>query len=356
MFMSLGLDVHFLYVQEMPMRMDPRPYEESLSQTRAFWGDRFHLFTVSKMQKLIFNFRKEYHRLFTNNYFKVDDYYPAALTPFVEALQRKHQFDICIVNYCLLTKLFEKVSFPMTAVNTHDCFAYKDLKVGELYPAMTAHEEAKAMQRCQNLICLQDEEAAYFHLLSPKSRVFNFYGNFDFTPLPVVGNHNIVFLSGNNTFNKNGIRWFLQDIFPLVRKKYADAKLVVGGSICKYIKSLGLTDGVELIGFVDDPADLYKQGDIAINPIYQGTGLKIKTFEAISFNKVTLVHPHSRAGVFKKDQAPLFATDKPADWVAFLDKVWSDPQVMLDIKARNKTYLEEMNEFIMSEYKRFLEE
>ena len=112
--------------------------------------------------------------------------------------------------------------------------------------------------------------------------------------------------------------------------------------------------GVQLLGFVDNPADFYAKADVAINPVYQGTGLKIKTFEAISYDKVTLVHPHSMAGVFKKDEAPLFASETPIKWVEMLEKMWGKNKCIENTKGKNKAYLKDMNEFIEAEYKRFL--
>ena len=103
-----------------------------------------------------------------------------------------------------------------------------------------------------------------------------------------------------------------------------------------------------------DEEAFYSQGDIVINPTYQGTGLKIKTFEAISFDKVTIVHPHSMTGVFKKDTAPLMSSERPQDWVGFLENIWENPDCIMSVKERNKVYLEEMNEYIVKEYKRFL--
>lgn len=94
---------------------------------------------------------------------------------------------------------------------------------------------------------------------------------------------------------------------------------------------------------------------LAINPVYQGTGLKIKTFESISFDKVTLVHPHSMAGVFRKDKAPLFASEKPDMWAEHLKQVWEDVEYIKTAKLQNKEYLDAMNAFVITEYKRFLE-
>lgn len=351
----LGNEIHFLYVQELPMRGNVKAYERDLEETSKYWGTSFHLFNVPKIEKLSFNIKKYIDKAFFNNYYNVDEVYPVGLSSYIARLQKREIFDICIVNYVYLTKLFDKVKFPKTAVFTHDCMSYKDLMVNEPCRTMNAHQEAKGLQRCQHIFAVQDEEMAYFHLLSPRSKVYNIYSKYDYHPQPIAGNHNIVFLSGGNTYNVNGIYWFVKEVFPMIRKRFNDAKLLIGGSICKVIKDLEDVSGVQLLGFVDNPADFYAKADVAINPVYQGTGLKIKTFEAISYDKVTLVHPHSMAGVFQKETAPLFALKKAYQWVECLENIWKSKELILKIKKRNQMYLDSMNEFIVSEYKRFLE-
>lgn len=351
----LGNEIHFLYVQELPMRGNVKAYERDLEETSKYWGTSFHLFNVPKIEKLSFNIKKYIDKTFFNNYYNVDEVYPVGLSSYIARLQKREIFDICIVNYVYLTKLFDKVKFPKTAVFTHDCMSYKDLMVNEPCRTMNAHQEAKGLQRCQHIFAVQDEEMAYFHLLSPRSKVYNIYSKYDYHPQPIAGNHNIVFLSGGNTYNVNGIHWFVKEVFPMIRKRFNDAKLLIGGSICKVIKDLEDVSGVQLLEFVDNPADFYAKADVAINPVYQGTGLKIKTFEAISYDKVTLVHPHSMAGVFQKETAPLFALKKAYQWVECLENIWKSKELILKIKKRNQMYLDSMNEFIVSEYKRFLE-
>lgn len=354
-FISLGHEVHFLYIQEFPMRLNPQPYIESLEKTREYWGNRFHLFQVSKMQKLKMNLTKVYRSKCCHNHWEVDDQYPAGLENKVNELDAEYHFDVCVINYYYLSRLFEHIRIPKKAIATHDAIAYKDLKIGQPTLCITADTEAKAMQRCPHIFALQEQEADYFQILSPNSKVYNFYGRYNHHAQLVTGNHKMVFLSGNNEFNQNGIKWFLKEVFPVIKKTFTDTELLVGGSICKVLPSLGKIDGVTAMGYIDNPAEFYAKADVAINPVYQGTGLKIKTFEAISFDKVTLVHPHSMAGVFRKDDAPLFASDRPEDWVKALEKIWSDTDFIKKHKIQNEKYLREMNEFIVKEYKRFLD-
>jgi hypothetical protein len=352
--MKLGNKVHFLYIKEMPLKKDPAPFRRDYEETKAYWGKRFHCFEVSKIAKIKESLWEKFDNIFRNGYYTIDEPYPNGLTSYAKELQTKERFDICIINYIYLTKLFTKVGFPKTAIFTHDCLSYKDLMVGEKCRTMNAHQEATGLQRCQHIFAVQDEEMAYFHLLSPRSKVYNIYSKYDYHPQKVAGNQNIVFLSGGNQYNVNGIRWFVDKVFPHIVHRFPDAQLIIGGSICKVLKNVEGMKGVTLFGYVDDPADFYAQADVAINPVYQGTGLKIKTFEAISYDKVTIVHPHSMAGVFHKDQAPLLASDKPEDWVKYLKQIWEKPRYIESVKEYNKKYLDKMNEFVVNEYKRFL--
>lgn len=44
MFMSLGHEVHFLYVHELPLRKDAQSFREDLEKTREFWWIDFTCF------------------------------------------------------------------------------------------------------------------------------------------------------------------------------------------------------------------------------------------------------------------------------------------------------------------------
>jgi hypothetical protein len=322
--------------------------------TALYWGNFYHLYQVSFLEKIKFNILKRVRFYLFKNYYKIDDTYPKGLTSYVKQLNNQYHFDVCIVNYIQLSKLFNKVTFPKTAIHTHDSFAYRNLKVNQDCATMDAAQEAKGLQRSENLFALQDDEAAYFRILSPKSKVYNIYSKYEYHPQPIVGNMNIMFLSGSNLYNQNGIRWFVTEIFPLIKIKFPEAKLLIGGSICKVIDDLKKYDGICLQGFVDNVGDFYAQGDIAINPVYQGTGLKIKTFEAISYDKVTMVHPHSMEGVFDVKNVPLFSSDKPEDWVSFLSSTWGNLQTIKEIKSRNEFYMRNLSDYVVNQYLDFL--
>lgn len=354
---ELGCDIDFLFIHEVGLsRKQKESSVKIYADMNQYWGENLFYMRIGKIEKLCKNLLSLYRMTIGKGHEGTYDKYPWHLTSYVSHLQSKEKYDICLVQYYYLTKLYKSIKFKKMACFTHDAMAYKNLVVNDNCAWIDAGQEAKALQLCTDVFAIQDVERDYFSILSPQSRIYNIYTPYAYTPTPLVGNRNIVFLSGDNGFNQNGLKWFVNEVLPLIRTKYQEAKLIVAGGICKVLKGkYENVAGVELIGYVDDPKNLYAMGDVAINPVYQGTGLKIKTFEAISYDKVTLVHPHSMAGVFKKDDAPLFASDKPEEWLSFLDSVWGNEENIKQIKSQNEKYLAEMNVFIVNEYKRFLE-
>ena len=154
-------------------------------------------------------------------------------------------------------------------------------------------------------------------------------------------------------FNVNGILWFLNNVWPMVLCQDPELRLIIGGTVCERIP-LDKYANVMLLGRVDSLDDFYLQGDVVINPVSQGTGLKIKTFEALSYGKATIVHPHSSQGIFRKDTAPLFIALNPIDWTNIISDIINNINQVKEIKAKEAKYIHEMNDYIYSQYNTYL--
>jgi hypothetical protein len=56
-------------------------------------------------------------------------------------------------------------------------------------------------------------------------------------------------------------------------------------------------EGVDLLGPVDNPVDIYGKCMFMVNPVQGGTGLKIKTVEALSFGRCVVTSPSGLEGL-----------------------------------------------------------
>lgn len=347
-----GHNVYFLYVS-CPVLFKQNSESHVISEMKTQWGNNLIVYKAGILSRIKLSLSYKMRKLLSKGYHTCDDLCPFSLPLFVKRLQKNKDFDACVVNYYWLTKIFDNLVISKKVLNTHDCFSYKDMHAGKYaWMTTTPNEEAKAMQRCNYIFALQETEAHFFQHLSPKSHVLDVFCFFKFIETPIVGNHNILFLSGNNQYNINGLDWFMQQVFPQLIKKYPDAKLVVGGAISEYARGLSC-DNIQILGFVDAPIHFFMLGDVYINPTYEGTGLKIKTFESISFDKITVTRIHSTEGIYLPHSAPILASDNPEQWIYFFEQIWENNELISIIKKKNKEYMHALNQHIDEQYSKF---
>lgn len=355
-FKELGYNLHFLYITEKPIH---NVYSESqitcIREMEDFYGkDNLHVYSSGWINKFISTSLRIFSLKFRNGFISPDAFYPYGLESAVKKLDDIYHYKICIINYYYLSKLFTYCKFPLMAIATHDCLAYKQLKVKAPTISLTASAEAKAMQRCQNIFALQDAEKEYFQIIAPNSRVYCLFNNVQYKRSRVVNGHKLLFLSGDNQYNINGIIWFLRHIFNKLKQVYPDTEIIIGGAICKMIPKELLFSGVILKGYIEDIDWFYDQADIVINPVYQGTGLKIKTLEAISYDKIVIVRSHSTEGFYDLKNAPMIVTDVAEEWISYITKIFSNVIDICEIKSNNEKYLDSLNDYVNKEYNRFI--
>lgn len=325
--------------------------EAEKGQCENYWKGNFYYFTPSKTYKFI---HKIASKFFPSLNCKVDFFCSDSLIDYVNKLDETEKFDGLIVNYVWLSKL-SKTNIPRKALYTHDVFSNRNERIKASYKWMyfSPNQESKALHRFENVLAIQQNEAVFFKLLSPVSKVSTIYSPVEYNNQPVTGNHKVLFFSGGGELNLLGLGWYLQNIHPLVIKSLPDYTLCIGGKICDSLDKNNLDDNTQLYGLFDNVANFYKLGDVAINPTYSGSGLKIKTIEAISYGKYTIVHPHSAEGLY--GQPPLIVSDDPDKFSQSIIYGLTDRSLIEEQKHNCEEYCNSMSEHIKAIYKSLFE-
>lgn len=341
---SRGYEVHYLYIDL---------FWTSSNQTQMieYWGGCFHCIHASVFRKLKNSLVRRYKILLRNKGIRADDYYFNKIHRVVNELHSKYHYDCCIVNYFYLSKVLTHISYiPIRILLTHDVFSFRNINTGAKCCATTPHEEAKAIRRAPVILAIQKNDACFFHVLSPTSTIYTTYNRYTYTPSAVIGNNNILFLSGSALFNLTGIRWFIEEVFPLILISYPSAKLIVGGKICELLTAYKDSSYIRLVGYVEDVQSFYEKGDIVINPTYLGSGLKIKTFESVSYDKVTIARTHSSDGIYDENTVPIYFSDDPQQWSKYISDMWQNIDYIITKKRENRNYIESLNQYIDNQY------
>jgi succinoglycan biosynthesis protein ExoO len=87
-----------------------------------------------------------------------------------------------------------------------------------------------------------------------------------------------LFVGSSNSFNVEGLTWFLGSVWPTILAARPDATLLVAGTIEKVLTAR--PRGVKFLGQVSDLAPLYQGSQVVIVPLLRGTGMIIKLVEA----------------------------------------------------------------------------
>jgi hypothetical protein len=133
------------------------------------------------------------------------------------------------------------------------------------------------------IFAVQDEEAVYFKSRVDKP-VIVVGVPFPVTSLPARAR--VAKIGWAASDNPNNRHAFKELAAAWERNAFLNSacELVIGGRITKFLPRR-LPRGMVNVGPVHDMKDFYESIDLAVNPDTTGTGIKIKTLEALSFGR-----------------------------------------------------------------------
>src|SRR3546814_292233 len=148
--------------------------------------------------------------------------------------------------------------------------------------------ERRLVEAAAALVLCSQEDAAALPLGRPGSGPVVIAPNgvdlARFGPRPTPGTARVLFF-GSLDFppNVDGIRWFVDDIWPDVLSRVPEAELcVVGRRPPSEVLSLAGRPGVRVEGDVPDSVPWYDSSDVVVVPLRIGTGTRLKALEAMA--------------------------------------------------------------------------
>jgi hypothetical protein len=222
------------------------------------------------------------------------------------------------VEYIWMTRLLPLVRAEVLKVlDTIDVFSSIDQKVrrfGVRDVTIDPREEAERLRRADLIVAIQDEESLELQRLAPGIPVVTAGVDFDVVA-DAAGSiaGRILFVASGNPRNCKGLTDFVRLAWPWIRRSVPDAELVVVGGVAAAVAGR-LVPGLTVAGAVDDVAPLYREAALVINPVVAGTGVKVKTVEALCHLRPIVTWP---AGVDGLDPRLAARCVVVRDWYEF---------------------------------------
>jgi glycosyltransferase involved in cell wall biosynthesis len=123
--------------------------------------------------------------------------------------------------------------------------------------------------------------------------------------------------------NIDGLLWFYKEIFPLVRIDKPELRLTVigkGANLSDYQTLINDTK-VNFIGEVDSVEDYYYNASIAIVPLKQGSGTRLKILEAMSYGIPVVSTSKGAEGIDYASGKDILIAEKPIDFASKISEL-----------------------------------
>ena len=292
-FQSLGHKVHFALLQS---HMYTPEHEQAMRDT---WDT--------------FDIMPNLHPLGANGQpIPFDGWYEEGLGERIRLLVSKYDIDIVFCSYIFQSKMLEFVpDYILKVIDTHD-------KMGDRYEMLrkngqpleffscTPEEEGAYLRRADVVVARREEEARYFDSVTGRNTAIvvphveePHFVDRRFESLQHVG-----IVASANRINLAIVRECLEAIDRKLGGQNCPFTVHVAGQVKDMAEELPASERavfkrpwVQMHGFVPDIAEFYGDMDVVVSPVTMGTGINVKTVQAMAFGMPLLTTACGSKGI-----------------------------------------------------------
>ena len=197
------------------------------------------------------------------------------------------------------------------------------------------------------ILAIARQDALYYeNIFSIKRDIILNTPKIDFSQVKDEGDimdfkHRLLFVGSMFWYpNVSGIKWFINNVFRELIRENPGYKLYIVGqkaergvleAVCR-----GLSDNIVITGSVPSVDEYYKTCDIAVVPIYEGAGAKIKVLEALAKGIPSVISTYCAKDYDLSDEAIL--AEKAEDYIEYIKKLSKDPSLRIQLHKKGKKY------------------
>lgn len=323
-FKNAGYSVHFVFLD-----VYFNYSKQAIDSMQDFWDSVY----IIPTQKMLLNFSTV----------ELDAWYDKKIESHIINLCEKYHVNAIVCNYVFQSKLLDCLpSHILKIIDTHDKMAdrkemLKLHKIPEVSFSCSQQDEQIYLNRADVILGITQEETAYFKTLVPHRRVINAgyiekpkFINKSYQTLQhigIVASDNVfnqemlkqfltainqLIIQNNNKNKNNGINFIIHIAGDIKKVFFKHDKLIKNTIFKRYFGSAVIGSNMMLEhfdrdilknqwinfhGFVPDIKQFYEKMDLVISPMFCGTGMNIKTVQALAYGVPLLTTKQGARGL-----------------------------------------------------------
>lgn len=139
--------------------------------------------------------------------------------------------------------------------------------------------------------------------------------------------------------NADGIRWFIQRVFPLIRQKVNTASLVILGKNppADFARLATQSAGaITVTGYVPEVLPYLERSALVVIPVLAGGGMRVRILEALSRGMPTVTTTIGMEGIEARPGEDLLVGDTPEDFASAVIRILSEPALRGRLSANGR--------------------
>ena len=126
--------------------------------------------------------------------------------------------------------------------------------------------------------------------------------------------------------NEEGIRWFLDQVWPSLHQRLPGIKLYLAGrNMPRWLSHLDL-ENVVVVGEVPDAGEFIRSKSISIAPLLSGSGIRVKIIESMSYAKAVVSTTIGAEGINYTNKKNIMIADTPEEFVNAIAYLYNNPR------------------------------
>jgi glycosyltransferase involved in cell wall biosynthesis len=283
-----------------------------------------------------------------------------AFADHIGSVLKSHHFDIIQIEFIALAPLVYILPPESLKVLVHHELRYIRIKREVDLLADRGHydicrleaikdQEISLIRKFDKIITLTENDKVVLSTdiapeniyVSPATVKVELNQNNEFSPFT----NKLVFIGSSiHLPNKDGIKWFIDHVLPLIEKIIPDIQLDVAGSWDhKFIKEYTRRN-VKFKGFVEDLSEVF-ESSLLIVPIRIGSGMRLKIIEAVNHMAPFITTSIGVEGLDFEDGKDCFIADTPQSFAEKIVRLSGDSAVQKELVNNASVRLKEKYSF-----------
>ena len=277
-----------------------------------------------------------------------DEWYEPGLGEHIAYLCYRYDIDLLFCSYVFQSKILEFVpNRILKVIDTHDKMggryaAQKERGLKTEFFSCTPEDEGRYLRRADIVVARRAEEAEYFNSVSGKETAIVIphvepphFMERRFDALASVG-----LVASANIINLGLVTDFLitlsamTDNAPPVAVRIAGQVQTMLDQVPREKRRVFNEPWVRMLGFVENIEDFYASVDLVVSPVLYGTGINVKTVQAMSFGMPLITTACGCKGI--ETGHPLHSLNTMEEVVASALELKKKPEGLQELADRSR--------------------